>query len=212
MRSFYILALGFLLVIQSAAGFQRSIPALSCRRTISLRVANEKETAEEDTAGKNKDNKAMDFLRRIGRVGGPRQDMTHVIGVDEGSLGRSSGSMAPKKSLQTFQSCTDSGVIDDLTECFPTTTSGTTWTGYTDQVMGGLSVAILTREEAFHGRTANVLRGRVSLENNGGFVQMATNLAKDPSKQTTVDASAYDGVELDTYYDGMETRESFNVQ
>ena len=45
--------------------------------------------------------------------------------------------------------------------------------------MGGVSSAILTREPSFHGRTANVLRGRVSLENNGGFVQMAANLAKD---------------------------------
>lgn len=77
--------------------------------------------------------------------------------------------------------------------------------------MGGLSEGILTREEGFHGRVANVLRGRVSLENNGGFVQMATNLSKDPTRNPTVDASSFDGVELDVLYDGPEESEAFNI-
>jgi len=155
----------------------------------------------------------MDFLRKIGRVGGPRQDFRHVIGVDEGSTGKAAGS-APnslRKSLSSFRSCTETGVIDDLTETFPSTSCGTTWSGYTDQVMGGVSSAILTRERSFHGRTANVLRGRVSMENNGGFVQMATNLAKDPTQNPTVDASDFDGIELDVLYDGVDDHEKFNV-
>ena len=163
---------------------------------------------------RKKDNKAMAFLRKIGRVGGPKQDFKHVIGVDEGSVGKASGSSPGatlRKSLSSFRTCTESGIIDDLTETFPTTTCGTTWSGFTDQVMGGMSSAILTREESFHGRTANVLRGRVTLENNGGFVQMATNLAKDPATSPTVDASDFDGVELDVLYDGPEEQENFNI-
>ena len=35
--------------------------------------------------------------------------------------------------------------------------------------------------ETIGGRWANVLRGRVSMENNGGFIQMATDLSLDPS-------------------------------
>ena len=157
----------------------------------------------------------MAFLRKVGRIGGPRQDFRHVIGVDEGSAGKASGSSRSssslRKTLAAFTTCTSSGVIDDLSETFPTTSCGTSWSGYTDQVMGGLSSAILSREHEFYGRTANVLRGRVSLENNGGFVQMATNLAKDPALSATVDASDFDGIEVDVLYDGLEQQESFNI-
>ena len=91
----------------------------------------------------DKDNKAMAFLRKIGRVGGPRQDFRHVIGVDEGSTGKASGSSRSslRKSLSAFKTCTETGIIDDLTETFPSTSCGTTWSGYTDQVgaaFGGL--------------------------------------------------------------------------
>jgi hypothetical protein len=44
--------------------------------------------------------------------------------------------------------------------------------------------------EVVDGKLANVLRGSVSLENNGGFVQMATDLALDPSVSRTVDMSS----------------------
>ena len=169
-------------------------------------------SSSSSSSGKKKDNKAMAFLRKIGRVGGPKQDFTHVIGVDEGSVGKSASSASGlRKTLAAFRSCTETGIIDDLTETFPTTTCGTVWSGFTDQVMGGASSAILTREPQFHGRTANVLRGRVTLENNGGFIQMATNLAKDSKKSPTVDASGFDGVEVDVLYDGLEEQESFNI-
>lgn len=39
-----------------------------------------------------KDNKAMAFLRKIGKVGGQaHQDFKHVVGIDEGSAGKQSG-------------------------------------------------------------------------------------------------------------------------
>jgi Complex I intermediate-associated protein 30 (CIA30) len=77
-----------------------------------------------------------------------------------------------------------------------------------DQVMGGVSMGNLLREE-YAGRIANVLRGKVSLENNGGFIQMATNLGISP-----VDASKFVGIELDVH-NGIESdagSEQFNVQ
>lgn len=63
----------------------------------------------------------------------------------------------------------------------------------TDTVMGGISQGTLTRETV-EGREAYRLRGMVCLENNGGFIQMATDLNTDGS---TMDMSAFTGIELD---------------
>lgn len=63
----------------------------------------------------------------------------------------------------------------------------------TDTVMGGVSQGTLTQETVL-GRQAYRLRGRVSLENNGGFIQMAADLNNDGS---VLDASAFTGIELD---------------
>lgn len=75
-------------------------------------------------------------------------------------------------------------------------------------------MANLAREE-FCGRTANVLRGAVSMANNGGFM-MATNLAPDSGDMSfaTVDASKYEGLELDVQCISKvgDDSESFNVQ
>jgi Complex I intermediate-associated protein 30 (CIA30) len=84
--------------------------------------------------------------------------------------------------------------------------------------MGGISEGTLTRE-VVQGRQANVLRGTVRLENNGGFIQMATNLAALKgsssaflsSSAVPMDASHFEGVELDVL--SMSTAaETFNVQ
>ena len=66
--------------------------------------------------------------------------------------------------------------------------------------------------ETVDGRLSNVLRGEVSLANNGGFIQMATDL---DVQSATVDASRYEGLEIDvqcvsTRSEGDE--ETFNVQ
>jgi hypothetical protein len=88
---------------------------------------------------------------------------------------------------------------------------GSEWSGFTDQVMGGVSVGKLLRE-TIDGRKCNVMKGKVSTFNNGGFIQMATDLSKDPAISLTVDASTWDGVELDVYYQGEQEQENFNVQ
>lgn len=67
--------------------------------------------------------------------------------------------------------------------------------------------------EYFVGRAANVLRGHVSLENNGGFIQMATDLANlNKQGDGTVDASNYDGIELEVCCHSTNDLEKFNIQ
>ncbi len=179
----------------------------------SLRFSTSISATTEGIPGK--ENNAMSFLRKVGRVG-RNTDFTNALGVDEGqSGGKIAGKWgqgkAVKKALAAYKSCTDSGVIDDLTEEFPITCSGTEWAGVTDRVMGGVSSGTLARE-LYHGRTANVLRAHVSLENGGGFVQMATDLALDPSISSLVDASSFDGIEAELFYQGDKETDDFNVQ
>eukprot|EP00815_Leptocylindrus_aporus_P001525 CAMPEP_0116057540 /NCGR_PEP_ID=MMETSP0322-20121206/4668_1 /TAXON_ID=163516 /ORGANISM="Leptocylindrus danicus var. apora, Strain B651" /LENGTH=289 /DNA_ID=CAMNT_0003541563 /DNA_START=180 /DNA_END=1049 /DNA_ORIENTATION=- len=168
---------------------------------------------------KKSDNKAMAFLRQKGRVGGSTaQDFINAMGVDEGPAGgKNAASMHRdmRKSRGAYKECSETGIVDDLSETFPFTSSGNEWSGVTDQVMGGTSNGSLTREE-MDGKTANVLRGKVSLANNGGFVQMATDLALNPSSSPFVDASNFDGVEIVVYCDvedsySASNEESFNV-
>jgi complex I intermediate-associated protein 30 (CIA30) len=76
-------------------------------------------------------------------------------------------------------------IIDDLSREPPLSTVGTRWQLFTDQVMGGVSNGSMMRE-AVAGRLAIRMRGDVSLENKGGFVQIAIDLmpggkAKDAS-------------------------------
>lgn len=84
-------------------------------------------------------------------------------------------------------------IIDDLSRDDLVAAIGTRWQLITDRVMGGVSDGTLVRE-IVAGRSALRMRGDVSLENNGGFVQMALDLTPDGS---VVDASSWKGIELD---------------
>lgn len=86
-----------------------------------------------------------------------------------------------------------SAVIDDLSRDPPISRIGTRWQLLTDQVMGGVSVGSLSRE-IVEGHPALRMRGDVSLANNGGFVQMALDLAQDGG---SFDASDWLGLELE---------------
>jgi len=101
--------------------------------------------------------------------------------------------------------------VDDLSEAFPGTSSGTEWRGITDRVMGGMSNGLLRRELDLKGRPANVLVGHVSLKNNGGFLQMVTDLPLDASNPS-VDASKYDGIEFDVLYRQVENKNDDNTK
>lgn len=157
---------------------------------------------------KRKRDKVMDFLRKKGVIG-RNKDFTNAMGVDEGPIGKSGGMKRVKKSADAYKSCTETGIIDDMSESFPMSSSGTEWSGFTDRVMGGVSMGTLVREQV-DGRMSNLMTGSVSLANNGGFIQMATPLSKDPL-QPYVDASDFDGIEIDILYKGDNEEESFNV-
>ena len=66
------------------------------------------------------------------------------------------------------------------------------WEFVTDGVMGGESQGQMTKEQV-RGHAATRLTGRVSLENNGGFLQMAFDFNAGGGP---VDASAWSGIEL----------------
>lgn len=86
-----------------------------------------------------------------------------------------------------------SPIIDDLGRAPPVASIGTNWQLFTDTVMGGVSRATMTRETV-EGRSAIRLRGSVSLENNGGFVQISLDFSPDGGP---VDASLWSGIEVD---------------
>jgi hypothetical protein len=91
-----------------------------------------------------------------------------------------------------------SPIIDDLNREPPLATIGTSWRMFTDRVMGGVSDGTMSRE-LVASRQAIRMRGDVSLENNGGFVQISLDL--DPDGKP-VDVSSWSGLELDVYGNG----------
>ena len=83
-------------------------------------------------------------------------------------------------------------VIDDLSRPFPESANGSNWRLFTDQVMGGISRGRLSKDRIL-GRQGIRMHGDVSLENNGGFIQMSLALAEDGA----FDASVWRGIAID---------------
>jgi len=75
---------------------------------------------------------------------------------------------------------------------------GTRWRGFSDRVMGGVSRESVVPVE-IDGRRCLRLSGEVRLDNDGGFIQMALDLAPDDA---TLDASAYRGLSLESRGNG----------
>jgi hypothetical protein len=72
------------------------------------------------------------------------------------------------------------------------------WRLVTDEVMGGVSRAV--KSDVVHeGRKAICMRGNVSLDNGGGFIQLALDLAPDAG---AFDASRFAGIEIDALGNG----------
>ncbi|NNF79088.1 MAG: CIA30 family protein [Rhizobiales bacterium] len=90
-------------------------------------------------------------------------------------------------------------IIDDLTLPHPKSAIGTEWRFVADTVMGGVSTGSISRTE-IAGNIALQLCGKVSVENNGGFIQAALPLA-GPGK--TMDASHAAGLELTVLGNGQ---------
>ena len=96
----------------------------------------------------------------------------------------------------------DNLVIDDRSNNDVTSNLGTKWQLVTDNVMGGLSSGQLTLD-TYKGKKCLRMRGDVTTENNGGFVQIALSL----SQQGVFDASGYTGVEIEV----AGNNESYNI-
>jgi hypothetical protein len=94
-------------------------------------------------------------------------------------------------------------VIDDLTQPPPRASNGAEWELIADRVMGGVSNGPL-RREIVRDREAIHMQGDVSLENNGGFLQIALDLAPDGS---SIDAGRWAGIEIDV----IGNDESYNL-
>lgn len=98
---------------------------------------------------------------------------------------------------------TATGMIDDLTQPPPRASTGADWEVIADRVMGGVSNGTMHRE-VVRGRDAIRMQGDVSLDNNGGFLQIALNLAPDGS---AIDARQWTGIEIDV----IGNDESYNL-
>ena len=91
----------------------------------------------------------------------------------------------------------DPGLIDDFSS--PARASnGQRWRFFSDQVMGGVSRGS-AQYQSVDGRNALRLQGDVSLDNNGGFIQVSLDLAE---AERDCDASMFEGVAITLRGDG----------
>jgi len=74
------------------------------------------------------------------------------------------------------------------------------WDYVADDVMGGVSTGGM-QQDMYRGRFATVLRGDVSLDNNGGFVQIASDICRAGA---AFDASSWDGIAFDACGNGAQ--------
>ena len=82
-------------------------------------------------------------------------------------------------------------LIDDFNDPGGLSPLGTPWRLVTDRVMGGVSTGRIDFEK-IQGRRCLCLHGDVSLDNNGGFVQVSLDLAPEG----LLDAGEFEGVRL----------------
>jgi hypothetical protein len=90
------------------------------------------------------------------------------------------------------QNGNDSLLLDDFSRPDGQSVIGTEWEGFTDQVMGGRSDMSAGVRDTETGPAMH-MTGSVSLENNGGFIQVRLNLAEDGF----FDARDFRGVEIE---------------
>jgi hypothetical protein len=101
-------------------------------------------------------------------------------------------------------------LLDDFSAASGISAIGTTWRSFTDRVMGGVS-DVTHQITIIDGRQCIHLKGQVSLENQGGFVQVALSLEQD---RRPFDASSYKGLRIwvmgngEQYYIHLRTRQT----
>jgi hypothetical protein len=85
-------------------------------------------------------------------------------------------------------------ILDDRGSGTLLATNGARWRAISDTVMGGVSEGGL-QAARIKGRPCLRLAGRVSLENNGGFVQASLDL----DRAGLLDARGYAGIEIEVF-------------
>ncbi len=100
---------------------------------------------------------------------------------------------------QTLMSTQNVLIIDDRKTGDLYVTFGNKWNLVTDGVMGGVSEGQLT-VDLIENRSCLRMRGDVSLENNGGFIQMALDL----SDEVIESISGYSGIFVEVYGNNQE--------
>jgi hypothetical protein len=118
------------------------------------------------------------------------------------ALGLAGAGAAIAKGIKAAMADTKA-VIDDFSRPGPLASNGATWRYVADGVMGGVSRGAMTCE-AIEGRPALRLTGQVSLDNNGGFIQLSLDLSDTGA---SVDASGFAGIAVDANGNG----ERYNV-
>jgi hypothetical protein len=83
-------------------------------------------------------------------------------------------------------------LIDDFSKDNGLSALGTSWRGFTDQVMGGVSTGSHSFED-IDGKRSIRLQGQISLENNGGFVMISLDVTDG---QQPLDAGEYIGLRV----------------
>jgi len=106
-------------------------------------------------------------------------------------------SMTNSVSATSLDNTLTDGIVDDRRSGDLRSNAGAKWRLITDGVMGGLSSGQLVLDD-YRGKACLRMRGDVSTENNGGFLQVALSLTDIPgSKKGVFDASDYSGVEIE---------------
>jgi len=125
-----------------------------------------------------------------------RTEFWAVIGVTAIAAGGAKSVSSDQKGQLNLQ--TKTMIIDDFSTKPADLPFKPKWTFITDRVMGGLSTGNMAKVQ-HDGRSAIHITGNVSLENNGGFIQARTNLAK---RGKTFNAENFEGVFLQTKGNG----------
>ncbi len=86
----------------------------------------------------------------------------------------------------------DTLLIDDFSDAAGRSAFGTTWRGFTDRVMGGVSDMQATLVDSDRGPALRIA-GSVRLDNNGGFIQARLPLVRNGAR---LDASGYDAIRV----------------
>jgi hypothetical protein len=101
-------------------------------------------------------------------------------------------------------------LIDDFLQDNQLSALGTAWRSFSDRVMGGRSLG-QHRFQELDGKPCLRLTGDISLDNNGGFIQVALALDKGGR---SFDASSYQGIRVSVrgnnsrYYIHLRSRQS----